>query len=143
MKNLKKWSLLLLVAVFGTLFAACSDDDDKNAGSNSSIVGTWQCYEENDSYSSTETYSFKKDGTFTYSYSEKEYSTGEEENATCKGSYEYNSEKNQLKLHFTYVPEDFDDVEVGETVIFTVYLTADQLIIDDEGETDTFKPIGK
>ena len=78
-----------------------------------------------------------------WSYSEKEYSTGEEENATCKGSYEYNSEKNQLKLHFTYVPEDFDDVEVGETVIFTVYLTADQLIIDDEGETDTFKPIGK
>lgn len=87
MKTLKHWSVLILVAVLGTLFTACSDDDsDSNVPSG--LVGTWYGEATSSVTGSkrqmTVTFNANHSGTMTYVSSA--YTRGAAFNYTVKGT---------------------------------------------------------
>lgn len=67
MKNLLKhkslWLLALIAFVSAVSFSSC----DKDGNGNSSIVGSWTCGVHY--YGGSDTYTFKKNGTYTWTYS--------------------------------------------------------------------------
>ena len=78
MKQLKIWSMMMLMVMAMPLMAACGSDDNNDSGARGSqlvseAVGTWMCTESTDTYNGhTSTglmvgkeVSIKKDGTFT------------------------------------------------------------------------------
>ena len=107
MKKFKFLLMLLLGVVMSFTFVSCGDDDDDDNNNNSGkyagspIVGSWVCKDDNGTDTYTSTYTFKADGTFTY--------TNEHEGVILyekSGTFLYDKDSKKLTLHVTNATTD-------------------------------------
>ena len=127
MKKFKFLLMLLLGVVMSFAFVSCGDDDDddNNSGqsASSSIVGTWiRTYEvDKGKHPFSETYTFKADGTFTYTYDGWSLDTQ-------LGTYQYDKDSGILILVTT---DSSNKKKIGTTENFKIELVANSYIIID------------
>jgi hypothetical protein len=116
--------MFLLGVLMSVSFVSCgADDDDDDPYAGSPIVGTWQ-YGKDDS-DTVITYTFKADGSFTYTYV---YSDAPQDVYTEKGTFKYDG-KNTLVLTITESPykdkigtsEEKIEVVENSYIVFDVY----------------------
>lgn len=92
MKSNKFWSIILMVVMMlgdAIVFSSC--DKDGNDASSISIVGTWSCTRHY--YGGTDTFTFKSNGTYTWSYK------GSRDYPNDYGNYAFDPSRSTLVIH--------------------------------------------
>lgn len=124
---------MVMVAIAGSCFTACSsnDDDEQSSSGRNILVGSWYNSWSNDSRSGSDTYTFYSDGTGTFRWEATDYDP-----------YDYNSISNS----FRYEIVEYDNyLKTGTFIIryagssdyrlITFRINGNQLTID--GQTYT------
>lgn len=109
--------MLLLCIFIVPALSSCSSNDDEDAPTTTSIVGSWTC--NHHYWGGSDTYSFRKDGTFKWTYS------GTDSFDDTYGTY--------VKNDYVLIIKDYD----GVTRVYVIlYLSSTEMhIMDDDGDT--------